>query len=681
MVRAAIHPAIGIARVGNSEHDYYIGPELSDPPAMPPGFYRDATGALKREAAQFRIYGYNAAGQVVRELTADWAKLTWGVHLANRKAQWYQWQLAMDIPEAADTVLPLRNAKVSARETLAIDAGMQHISGLNAPPVICAGQFTGLPVKIGELLTDAAGRLLVLGGHGVSASPTGTPIYDPADTDSFINADGWYDDTCDGIVTANVNIEGREIPVESAWVVTAPPNYGPQVKSVRTMYDLLYDVYVQAGWLQPPQLISFTYDVYPILSRLTDLQWTNKGFATSFGHDGSFDFANPELIRKLSTPPASVDYDPHAELRRQVFNSFRPPNPPDGNQLPWPWLYGDAMKVPASESPRQNASVSATQYEILGRWAQGDFVADWDPSRNKPSSLSEIPLAEQPAMLDRAALDFCLADAFHPGCEMTWPMRHLSLYDKPFRIRVRPAGVPEPDYGPTLDQATALSLQGPLHAQGPGDISRWMGLPWQADTAYCRSGYDTSYDPFVPTFWPARVPNHVLSEADYAIVIDRNQGLPRRMEAFNRRTNWNQPLSGSVAAQMEQMVRIFGSMGLLESRYDPDVEPMFPATMQVATYGPDVPPSARMRTASTEQVLPEAANFASHEEAQTAPLPVWHGKLPMGKARAGTPQNVTAGKLPEAHPKARMLSGTANFASDEEAQAAPLPVRHGKPRH
>ena len=39
---------------------------------------------------------------------------------------------------------------------------------------------------------------------------------------------------------------------------------------------------------------------------------------------------------------------------------------------------------------------------------------------------------------------------------MTWPMRHASMYDKPFRIRHRPPGEPEPDYGPNLNQQIAL---------------------------------------------------------------------------------------------------------------------------------------------------------------------------------------------------------------------------------
>lgn len=654
IVRAAIHPAIGLARVGNSTDEFYIGPQVADPPPQPQGFYRDATGALKREAAQFRIYGYNAAGDVVRELTADTADIRWNVHVVNSKAAWYQWQIAMDIPEAATTVLPLRNAKVATatRDTLVIDAGPQTIAGRSAAPVICSGDFIGVPVKIGELQTDASGRLLFLAGHGVSASPNGTPIFIPTDGNSFINADGWYDDTCDGTVAATVNIEGRAVPVESAWVVTAPPNYAPQVKSERTLYDLLYDLYVQAGWMAPSMAISFVDDVYPILQRLSGLQWVNQGFATLFGYHGRFDFEDAALLARLSTLPPAGDYDPNAELRRQVFNSFRPPNPPDGNQMPWPWIYGDAMEVPAGESPRQNASISQTQHDILQRWMSGDFVADRDAQHAPPANIDAVPLAQQPAMLDRAALEFCLADAFHPGCEMTWPMRHLTLYDRPFRIRARPPGVPEPTYGSTLDQATALSANGPLNAQGPGDINRWMGLPWQADTAFCRAGYDTTYDPFAPTFWPARVPNHVLTADDYAIVIDQNQPIARRIEAFSNRTNWNKPLHGTTAGQMEQMVRMFGSMGLVEVRAGVTDNPAFPATMMVASYGPEVAP----------------ADAASMSEAALAAPPRLKAALAAGDVAL------------KSHPKARAQPEGANFDSQEDANAAPLPVRHGRKR-
>jgi hypothetical protein len=73
---------------------------MIDPPPQPRDYYRDSVGALKREAARFRIYGYNAAGLVVRELISENADINWSVHVANRKAQWYQFQAALDIPDA-----------------------------------------------------------------------------------------------------------------------------------------------------------------------------------------------------------------------------------------------------------------------------------------------------------------------------------------------------------------------------------------------------------------------------------------------------------------------------------------------------------------------------------------------------------------------------------------------------
>lgn len=99
VVRAAIHPGIGIARMGDARDEFFVGPEVTAPPREEPGYYRDASGALKRQAARFRVYGYNAAGEVVRELTADNADIRWTAHLANRKADWYRFVTAMDIPE------------------------------------------------------------------------------------------------------------------------------------------------------------------------------------------------------------------------------------------------------------------------------------------------------------------------------------------------------------------------------------------------------------------------------------------------------------------------------------------------------------------------------------------------------------------------------------------------------
>src|SRR5262245_5121506 len=68
-----IHPAIGIARVGNSPDEFFIGPEIPGGFDPPSGGYKDAGDLnkgipprIKRQAARFRIFAYNTAGQVVQ---------------------------------------------------------------------------------------------------------------------------------------------------------------------------------------------------------------------------------------------------------------------------------------------------------------------------------------------------------------------------------------------------------------------------------------------------------------------------------------------------------------------------------------------------------------------------------------------------------------------------------------
>lgn len=118
-----IHPAIAIARVGNSE-EYYLGPEtmaaspqegtaLTGGLPIKPGTesttitssdLRDAGGRLKRQAARFKIYQYPTEGgpltyptpggeEVLIGSVVDGKKVTdiiWTTHLANKKANCWE---------------------------------------------------------------------------------------------------------------------------------------------------------------------------------------------------------------------------------------------------------------------------------------------------------------------------------------------------------------------------------------------------------------------------------------------------------------------------------------------------------------------------------------------------------------------------------------------------------------
>ena len=82
ITKYAIYPPIGIARVGNSPDEWFIGPETPGSCNPPHGGYKDGSGRIKRQAARFRIYGLGPDGKAIQELTARDAKIRWTVHLS-----------------------------------------------------------------------------------------------------------------------------------------------------------------------------------------------------------------------------------------------------------------------------------------------------------------------------------------------------------------------------------------------------------------------------------------------------------------------------------------------------------------------------------------------------------------------------------------------------------------------
>lgn len=575
IVRAAIHPAIGIARVGNSAGEYYLGPEVPGGLPIAPDGYKDASGAMKRQAARFRVFGLDADGNVVRELTAAEADIEWAVHLVNKKASWYQFDTALDIPEAEPAARRNEAYVGDARAGLVIDGGSRSVTGRDAvSEPFDRGRFLGSSVYLGELRTDEDGRLLVLGGRGRSFSPDGVALT------TFANNDGWTDDTSDGPVSARVRLGGVDLEVEPAWVVVAPPNYGPAIATdFGTMYDVVYQTMLDVGWVTAPSQVSFLADVFPLFDRLADLQWVNQGILDRYGWGAPEEFLSPAFLARLADPSAA-----NAAFRQRWFERFRNPDYAtlEGAVDLLPPLYGDAITLPPV-SPRSYLAVLPFRYAALERWAAGDFVVG-DDGAPAPTRLEDLPVATQAAALDRAALEACLGDAFHPGCEATWPMRVASMYGSPFRLRRR-AGR-EPDYGDVLTPAVALSADGPLAGCAPGDVTRWMAVPWQTDTASCRSGYqygDTPVDPYLPTFWAARVPNHVMPAQNYAVVLDRSRPLDERRAAFALRAqffrNIDRPERGDT---LQEMVDNWYRLGVVTEQPGPGDE-AFPPTFKVET--------------------------------------------------------------------------------------------------
>jgi L-Lysine epsilon oxidase N-terminal/L-lysine epsilon oxidase C-terminal domain len=571
IVSAAIHPAIGIGRIGNSSSGYYLGPELPGTVPLASGGFKDASGAIKRQAARFRIYGLDRHHRVVREITDDQAEITWHAHLTNAKAAWYDFHTALDIPEAQPTLRRNAGYTGAARSALVINPGTRVISGRCSGPVAFdGGTFFGIDAPLGELRTDEAGRLLVLGGTGQSFSPFGARLT------TFANNDGWCDDASDGPVTATVRLGKRLLSVAPAWVVIGPPNYGPGlVTGYRTLYDVMTQTMIDLGLLSPPARVSFLGDIYPFFDRLSQLQWVNYGMLERYGWQSSEDFLDPALVARLADP--CFENEP---FRRALFERFRNPDYAIMQPDALPPLYGDAVAIPAN-SPRDWLAVTPVQYGNLARWADGDFINDLASADPGTECLGDLPTEAQPMALDRAALEACLGDAFHPGCEATWPMRFGSMYSGLFRLRHRKE--PEPDYGDVLTPEQALAPNGPLDGCVPGSVTRWLAVPWQTDTASCRSGYEPHIDPYLPTFWAARVPNHVFAQESYQQVLDRSLPLAVRQQAFKTRAGFFRDIDQPTTEQtLASMVENWFRLGLVEERPGPG-DSSFPSAMKVET--------------------------------------------------------------------------------------------------
>jgi hypothetical protein len=567
IVRYAIYPGVGIARVGNAIEEYFIGPEAPGQMPQSAGGFKDAVGRVKRQAARFRIYGLNEAGHAVKEITADDAEITWRVHLANRKAGWYQFNNAMDLGDYAMEAR-YRNQDIlgDERETLIIDPGSRTISGRDSSgAVFDTGKFMGKVVPLGELRTDEVGRLLVLGGFGASASQNN------AQATTFANNDGWHDDVSDGTVRASIRIDGTEYEAEPAMVAVTPPNFGPGLYGVVTLYDVVFDLFCREFSQEPKwqeessRRPLFWRDIYPIFERLVNSQWVNGGIDFLFGPFSPSNLTSPALLEKLANPAEEFE-----ELRTAFFKWLR--NLEDnlgveeGARIPP--FYGDGFGD-FTDIGMDELVLTGTQYRLMEQWAEGNF--DPDPKyRDRPARLEDYPISEQPQALDEANLESCLGGPFHPGIELTWTMRQAIMWKEPFRLNILPEGEsPRDDFGPILRPEVCLGPEGAIAVSGPGTLTRWMGVPWQTDEASCLSGYDIATYLRLPSFWAARVPNQVMSELAYKRVQDTSLPFGQRLKHFNYRQEWLRYFGPSYQQRINQNVAQWHKVGIVTEQQGP----------------------------------------------------------------------------------------------------------------
>ena len=553
-----IHPAIGIARVGNSE-EHYLGPETmagigsfdgivgglpirpgTESETIDSTELRDRFGAMKRQAARFRIYRYSdeaarqyrsgegeeiTLGSRVGERTV--VDILWTAHLANKKAAAYQMNgdlgLAVYEPANADR-LRLRNLSVgsdpdnAARlKKLIIDPGPRAVRGTDDGIVRCdkktfasyveATEIRELPTypksfpddsfsdlytpvgpidSLGDLRTDRHGRLIVAGGYGRACGrtlPDGKPYpllngaVPPPGNVANVNEEGWFDDSGDGPISATLLFDdGSRAAVHGAWAVVCDPSFAPQIANVVTLWDQIFDTWIRDLKLCPEIHKSRFQDEYRPY----------------------FDDALHPLFRAVSLqrwttnlPRRAIEaHDAVGAIHAEQNASdtiltglayIRDPNNSAMSSVGAPF-----MPLSAGDPGSSFLSVTKTQYFFLSQWNKGCF-------RRRPA-----PPAGPGEQLDRAVLYNCVGGDFGPGLEMTFIVKDPELYQRdwrrtgagPFRIRgqvmdytrVQP-GMPFLDMGyvpfhPPVGAVEAAPLQ-------PGDVSKFMAVPWHTDFNAC----------------------------------------------------------------------------------------------------------------------------------------------------------------------------------------------------
>jgi hypothetical protein len=385
--RYRIHPGIGIARLGNSLDEFCISPE--EPAALPLACdgqgnvllspdgrtelrvekFKDAEGRIKRQAARFQVFVYDDESPEGRPLKigdpvsgggnqGHLIDIEWRVHLANKKASWYEFeQLEGEHGYAPNH--PRRNAGVTdpeARQRLIIDPGPRAVDGTYRRSAKFDRDTGGMyaatfppPLEphsidtLGELRTDDSGRLLVLGGHGHSGSYLYQEFGQPR-IDTYANNDGWFDDTSDGPVTARLTMYSSDVETTRfvdveypAWVVVGYPAYVPQILDMVTMDEAMRDMFVtefadrtdlygEAGTFDDPEVIDPTDTEALIHWKRGRLEW-NDAYRPWFYRDIWNILFRPDEFTYLTNVLALSNY-PHNQSPRGNLDPDQLGTPP-----------------------------------------------------------------------------------------------------------------------------------------------------------------------------------------------------------------------------------------------------------------------------------------------------------------------------------------------------------------
>jgi len=508
-----ISPSIGVARLGNSLDKFYLAPDaIGGLPYEVDKFgkksqtvinFKDTSGQVRRQGQLFQIYDTNDKEITLSSENVN--SMEWTVHLANKKAAWYQYSefkgnlLYGDTNSYENNGVDFRNKNEQNRQQLIIDPGPRTISGkemiieLDESSVQDGNYPISFPAddvkygtaitSLGTLKTDSEGRLIVLGGYGHAGGSEPLTSYGGSDT--------WHDDISDGAVYCNITFnDGSPTAELKAWVIVGSPDFAPEIVNISTLSDTMFDVGVRDFDLVPKMCkdgefnqefkANYQRDILPIIQRFSRYQWVaNVPSMTAFTSN-IFDFSDSS--------------DSNKNNRENYFSYFREPNDklnpsPDQPQeqlfkengddkFPMMPLNSGSNSV-SNENIVKFLSLNETQYFLLGQWAKGYFTND--------SNLT-YPISER----DQASVGNCVGLPMCPGIEVTWSVQNPKIYSAPFIILDHKGkdGYNSTGLTPERDECEGGGCE-------PGDLTKRMACPWQADFFQCTIQHINFSDPSI----------------------------------------------------------------------------------------------------------------------------------------------------------------------------------------
>ena len=115
----------------------------------------------------------------------------------------------------------------------------------------------------------------------------------------------------------------------------------------------------------------------------------------------------------------------------------------------------------------------------------------------------------------------------------------------------------------------------------------------------------------LPSFWAARVPNHVLSEQAFTRVSDNTVPDHQKLKHFDYRQDWLRDFGTQYVPKINRMVKRWHELGIIVAHPLPGESKLFPQQLWVES-DRKIPPS----DPTMEQV--KAAEEASRQEEMKA---------------------------------------------------------------